>query len=240
MNRIQIFGDSHSRYFEITPKLQFHAPWVRGLDVEVNNMPASTIIGLGKKRSKLNVAQKINEKVEPDSLLVMAFGQVDMELGYYYKKIVKSETITLHDFADSLLDIYEDYIKSVIVRNNCIAVKGLNLTVLKYQPFAIQYTQRIISENITDKDEARKLGIKLQEQMESFSERNGATVYFNKQLRALCKKNGWLYFDVNDFLSGFALGKGILDTYIPSVFDHHLIDSLEVRQAHLNELRKLT
>ena len=239
MKKIQIFGDSHSRYFEVTPKLQFHAPWTRSLDVEVNKIPASTIIGLGRKRSKLNVSQIIDDNIQDKSLLVLAFGQVDMELGYYYKKIVKNEDIDLYDFADELLSVYKGYIESVALKDNPIALKGLNLTVLKHQPFAIHYTRRIISENITDKDELQRLSMQLKEKMEPFSKRNGATIYFNKNLRDLCLEHGWLYFDINDFLSGFTLGRGILDTFVPSGFDHHLVDSLEVRQAHLNELRKL-
>ncbi|MEA2048167.1 MAG: hypothetical protein U9O64_06920, partial [Campylobacterota bacterium] len=73
MKQIQVFGDSHARYFEINDKLTFHAPWIKNIEVDVYKIPASTIIGLGKKRSKLDVKTLINEKIDKNKINIFAF-----------------------------------------------------------------------------------------------------------------------------------------------------------------------
>lgn len=87
MKQIQVFGDSHSIYFQVNNKLLFHAPWIKKFNIEVNSIPASTIVGFGKKRSKLNVKSLIDEKKDNNKINLFAFGQVDLELGYYYRKV---------------------------------------------------------------------------------------------------------------------------------------------------------
>lgn len=239
MKKICIFGDSHSRYFEVNKKLLFHAPWLKDYDIDVHKIPASSIIGLGKKRSKLNVAKEIQDHLQKNALNVFCFGQVDMELGYYFKKIVKKELWDLKKFADYLLKKYVEFIKGLDVHPSFVCVKGLNLTVLKYQDFALSYTKRIILENVSDEAEVREMNLVMKKEMESFSERNSATLYFNASLKKVSKENGWEYFDVNDFISGFNPGKGVLDSYIPASFDHHLTDTIEVRKLHLKKLVSL-
>lgn len=236
MQNIVVFGDSHSRYFEVTEKLRFHAPWLRGKKIEVYKIPASSIIGLGKQRSKLNVSRKVESEIKHDDFNVFAFGQVDLELGFYYKKIVKNDPLSLDEFVLNLLSVYEEFVLDLGLKKENIALKGLNLTVLKYPEFACAYIRRIILENVNDPEEVKILSSKLKETLESFSARNNATLLFNNGLKNICKKNGWKYFDLNDYLSDFTPGKGILDRFIPASFDHHIIDSLEVRKLHLSKL----
>ncbi len=238
MHKFKVFGDSHSRYFEVNEKVKFHAPWVKKYDVEVFKIPASSVIGLGRKRSKLNVAGSIKDKLACDGYNVFGFGQVDLELGYYYKKIIKREEVELGRFADYLVEVYAEFIKSLRLPADLICIKGLNLTVLKYQPFALAYVKRIILENIDNESEIANADKFLKANMESFSERNAATLEFNKKLRLKCKEEGWKYFDINEYLSDFTPGKGIADRYIPSGFDHHLVDSIEIRKMHLSEMVK--
>lgn len=236
--KIVVLGDSHARYFESSAKLEYHAPWVKRLNVDVNKIPASTIIGLGKKRSTLNLSSKVDGvlKSHENSYRVFAFGQVDLELGFYYKKVVKGEDINLSGFVVYLIGKYKDFLGRY--DNGNLVVKGLNLTVLKHEGFALEYVKRIITENVDDKDDVLKANLALKEVFDSFSARNSATIMFNNQLKDLACERGWRYFDVNDELSSYSPGKGINDEFIPAGFDHHLVDSVYMRKLHLSALRK--
>lgn len=74
---------------------------------------------------------------------------------------------------------------------------------------------------------------------ESFQERNLISLKFNQTLKQLTKENNWDYFDINQYLSGYSLSKGIMDRFIPPTFDHHITDSVETRKAHLAELSNI-
>lgn len=237
--KILIFGDSHSRYFEKNRKVVTHAPWVKDLNIDLKKVPASTIVGLGRKRSTLGLRDIIQEKIDnnPGSYAVFCFGQVDLELGYYYRRVIKGEDIAYPDFIFYLTNQYEDFIKSF--DDIKVVVKGLNLTVLKDPDFAVKYVSRIISENIDDKDEANEAKSKLIDIYDGFSVRNKATLDFNSEMKNICARNNWKYFDINYELSSYKPGKGIDDIYVPSGDDHHLCDSIQTRILHLSYLKKL-
>lgn len=100
MAKVQIFGDSHVKYFEPS---KYVRP-ITNIELEVYKIPASSIMGLGRKRSTLKTHEKINNYIDNNAISVFAFGQVDLELGYYYKKIIKNEN-TNHDiFISSLIE----------------------------------------------------------------------------------------------------------------------------------------
>lgn len=236
--KVQIFGDSHARYFEINDKLYFHAPWLKNYDISVLKLPASSLIGLGRKRSSLGNNEKIKNELISKSCAVFCFGQVDIELGYYFRKVVKNEAITDNEFIDMLCDSYSKFIND-LNHDGTIVIKGINLTVLKYDNFAFSYIKRIITENEDDKRVIRDCEVKLRQEIKNFSFRNRFNIKFNDRLRKLCKENGWSYFDINSYLSGFNMGKGVLDNYIPCGFDHHLIDSIEMRKLHLTSIKDI-
>lgn len=238
-DKILIFGDSHSRYFEKNKKIITHAPWVKDLNIVLKKVPASTIVGLGRRRSKLGLRDVIQEKIlqNPNCHVVFCFGQVDLELGYYYRRVVKGEDITYSEFISYLTSQYEDFIKSF--DNIKVIVKGLNLTVLKDRDFAVKYVSRIISENIDDKNEASMARNKLLESYDSFSVRNKATLDFNTEIKRICSENEWKYFDINYELSCYKPGKGIDDIYVPSGDDHHLCDTVQTRLLHLSCLKRI-
>lgn len=236
MKKIFVFGDSHARYFEINKKVEFHAPWVSNYTIEVHKIPASSIIGLGRKRSKLNVKDKISEFLDRDAVNVFAFGQVDIELGYYYRKVVKSEKISPSEFVNMLTDQYKRFINKLDIPPENIVIKGLNLTVLKHQGFSYDYIKRIILENLDNKIEIVNMEKKLLNELDPFPVRNNTTILFNRSMEKISRDSGWKYFDINNQLSDFNPGKGITDRYIPSSFDHHVIDSIETRKLHLSKL----
>lgn len=232
--KINVFGDSHCIYLEVNEKLKFHAPWVLKHNVNVHKIKGASVVGLGRERSSLNVKSLVDEYISEDAVNVFCFGQVDMELGFYYKKVVKRESVSLKEFALELATQYEKFLGALSSKS--IVVKGLNLTVLKSPAFAHAYIRRIVLENIKCDDAIKEHDIFLKESLESFSERNNATLLFNKKMQEICTVNNWKYFDINDHLSEYSPGKGVSDKFIPGGFDHHVVDSIEMRKVHLSKL----
>lgn len=237
MDNILIFGDSHARYFEVTAKIKSHAPWLNQIKSKVFKYPASTIIGFGKRQSTLNVGKKIADVIADDSssTRVFCFGQVDLELGYYYKKVIKEELINYDEFITNLIEEYCLFLSKY--DNGKLIVKGLNLTVLKNEDFAVKYVSRIITENTSEKAKVQYYTEKLKSELAPFRIRNKAHLDFNVKLKAKAKENGWQYFDINEELSNYTAGKGVLDQFIPAGDDHHLVDSIFVRILHLSKLK---
>ena len=84
---IKIYGDSHSRIFKKIKLNRFK--------LNVENVSGASLIGLPKSNSKLKLRSKIitylkNNK--PD-FLILKFGQVDIDLGYYYRIVVSTKSI---------------------------------------------------------------------------------------------------------------------------------------------------
>lgn len=239
-NKILIFGDSHARYFGVNEKLETHAPWLKSLDIDLTKVPASSIIGLGRKRSKLGLNEVIKEKIDnnPSSDLVFCFGQVDIELGYYYRKVIKKENISMNEFIDLLIESYTNFLMPI--KDKKITIKGINLTVLKDRNFAIKYVSRIITENADSETEIKNHYEELNAKYDNFIERNRFTLNFNEKLKIACKEHNWSYFDINHEISNYTPGKGVDDSYVPSGDDHHLIDSIKTRLLHLSYIKKAT
>lgn len=234
-----IFGDSHSTYFGISEKIKYHAPWVNGININLHKFPASTIIGLGRRNSTLSLSKKIRTILSRDesSARCFCFGQVDIELGYYFRKVVKGEDVTFDKFIAQLLDSYKIFLKKY--DNGRLIIKGINLTVLKNEQFALRYVSRIITENIDNEVLVNECMQKLRKNFDSFGVRNKAILDFNMGLKKIALSEGWKYFDVNDEISNFTPGKGVVDNYIPFGNDHHLVDSIHTRLLHISKLKNI-
>ena len=232
---IWCFGDSHSRYFTVTDQIKNINPVLYLYSIINNPINAATINGFGKRESTLNSKKIINETITKNSVdvLVMNFGQVDVELGYYYKYYVKKEYLMFVDFASYIIDVYISYIKQQPVKIKI--VKGINPPVLCYnRDKALQYTKRIITENILDKKIINTLYNDMEYSFPDDIERTKRHLVFNSLLKKKCKENKISYFDITkELLSENGLIK--ID-FVPSKKDHHLVDSLRTRNLYINSL----
>jgi len=158
---------------------------------------------------------------------IFGFGQVDVEIGIHYRRFVKGQDVG-KDFLKELAGRYVE-----LIANNCKkpVIKGCNLSVIKYKKFAAVYIHRIIARGLAE-NESKNILSELRSNVPSYLERNRDIIYFNKCLRAFCKSFNVEYFDINDELSdGYG---GVSEKFIPSGFDHHLIDSLYIRKLHVD------
>ncbi len=237
--KFKIFGDSHSRYFTATKEVKSFLGINDNYCFEVNAIPAASITGFGKRESTLSVSDKIRKSLhlaDDDFFLVMAFGQVDVELGYYYKKYVKKESVDFFSYCNNLIDIYSDFLNNLPFEKKRIVCKGINFPTLVYNKTkAVMYTRRIVTENINDDDLIRDTLINMRQSWPSPLERTCFHILFNNMLKKRCDDLGIGYFDINDSLRCGSSGL-ISPSYVPSGNDHHIVDSLEVRCLHIRSL----
>jgi hypothetical protein len=100
---------------------------------------------------------------------------------------------------------------------------------------AVDYTSRIINENVQDEASKVVYQKELKFNFPSNLERYRNHILFNDVLNATIRGT-YKYFDINDVISDpLVLGSCKLE-FIPSKKDHHLLDSLFIRELSINRL----
>ena len=242
--KILVFGDSHSVYFGLNDELRSINEAFKGVNLESVAVHGSTILGFGKRKSTLNSRNFFVEKLQelsPD-YVCFALGQVDIELGLYYRLVVKSEPLIVQEYIENLVDAYIAAVESVQAEyslpDRAICFKGINLSVLTHhRPKAIAYTSRIITENIEDKGLIKEYTEKLNDVFPSNIERYKNHLHFN-ELLAKKISGRFSYFDINDELRDPGKFGCCRLEFIPARKDHHIVDSLFVRELSICRLIK--
>jgi hypothetical protein len=240
--KVLVFGDSHSVVFNLTSELTEVNRSFSGVDINVATIQGSTILGFGKRNSTLNSREVFERKInnfKPD-YVCFALGQVDVELGFYYRLVVKGEVISIDQFFEKLINTYFDTIaeiqKTYQFTDNQICIKGINLPVLvNSRAKAIEYTSKIITENMTDDLQIIEMNKKLSKLLPSSLERSSFHQRFNSKVmgRATGK---YSYFDINDVLEDSDNLGYVKKVFIPARKDHHVLDSLFVREVVIEKM----
>ncbi len=243
--RIKVFGDSHAMFF-FNNKLVFDRLRLNEdhCNITGKSIPAASVAGFRPKQSTLRTKDKILEGLSKTERLTLAFGQVDLELGFYYRLLVKKESVHPDKYADWLADIYSEFIKSLPLCGIELALKGVNLTVFSTELFFSKYVSRIIlSGNEAAISEADIAAALLSE-----DDQNGMHERFNANLFRIAGDVGAKYFDINDAIATTETdsagpksrigSRRLSSTFRPGRFDHHLVDSLEVRRIHLERIKE--
>ncbi|WP_157774066.1 hypothetical protein [Pseudoalteromonas atlantica] len=227
---IKIFGDSHSKYFQKTLNTEHLRTFLLGMEKTVYRFDGSSVKGIGKRASTLNIQSEILANVDSHDVVVLAFGQVDVELGYYYKKFIKQSRQSFESFTEECISAYIILITELLHITKKVIIKGLNHPVLVGNEITCRYVSRIITENITSEIDSKHIFRELLNNMPSFQSRLNQTMYFNFQLEAMATKLGVGFFSIN---SCICTPSGQVEMkYRPATFDHHLVDSIEVREIH--------
>lgn len=239
MLNIKIFGDSHTVYFQKKPILnkRFLSNNIAYINSECYVYKAASVKGFGSRNSTLNVRDQILLKIKDDDLVVLSFGQVDIELGIYYKKIVLNENETYKSFFQACIDSYILLINLIKEKSKNIVIKGLNLPVLLDENQAAKYVSRIITENIINGSQKENATRSLRRNLPNIFERINITNTFNSLLQEMASREQLLYFDINKMI---AYPNGIVkEEFLPSSFDHHLADNVKTRMVYFNELENI-
>lgn len=230
---VTVFGDSHSKFFHPTP-LQYQRMGVgTPLPYRINgsHIRGAAVSGFRQQESTLNVKEKIIAALTDARYMILAFGQVDLELGYYFRNAIKGESYSPEAYTDWLIGIYSSFVNG-LQNDRCeLALKGANLTVLDPAPFAARYVSKIAREGTKlTIAEASKL---VRPFILSETDQNSMHLRFNEMIRDLAINLGIRYFDLNDDIRDLTEDQPrVADVYRPGPFDHHLTDSLPVRRLH--------
>lgn len=208
---IKIYGDSHSRIFKKIKLNRFK--------LNVENISGASLIGLPKSNSKLKLRSKIitylkNNK--PD-FLILKFGQVDIDLGYYYRIVVKNENIIKREYVNNLVIKYINFINelSQLYPKQKIIIFGINPPSLLDKDSFFKYIKNIILKD----NNSPELENKLYQSIEPLKQRTNLSKLFNLTCRYFCEMNHIKYTEVfNKLLNS----KNILCPKFTTNHDHHL------------------
>lgn len=241
MNKFAIIGDSHAMYFCQLNKVADLVDSRWGVfDYKVADISAATIRGFGNRKSTLKVSDRVDtiiDEINP-SHLVFGLGQVDTELGYYYRSIVKGDSLdnSVDNFIEETVDTYRQYLTSLKEKYRVgIIIKGVNPTVLINQTFAANYISNITTEHFSDKDKRLSMKQKVKDELPDYEFRFDLNRKLNDALKLLANELDARYFEIWDQVIDPATGMVFLK-YLPATFDHHLADSVEVRKIHYDAL----
>jgi hypothetical protein len=240
MKKIAIYGDSHSRLFEVNTLITNLIPDLRNYSIKVKAIDGASCVGFGKRQSTLNVKNMILNDISVNRIdfLVLNFGQVDTELGLFYEKYVKKKTINITECINRYIKAYVEFISNIPMDKSKIIVKGVNVTALCYsQHRFLNYIIRIITENINDEADKIEIRKKMKQDLDVFTDslRTNIALKFNDSLKLALSKINVSYIDINAGLLD-PLTNLIKLEFIYGKFDHHIVDSIMSRSLYLNEL----
>ncbi|MCG7577214.1 MULTISPECIES: hypothetical protein [unclassified Halomonas] len=237
-----VFGDSHTTYFNITESMRGVDSNLRGVNSIVKTIGGSTISGFGKRESTLNTLhayKKAYELYKPD-YIVFALGQVDLELGYYYRWFVKQEKPDFNEYITGLASSLVAEVSSIAeiydLNLSQLLFKGVNLSVLTYdRALAVKYTTGIIAENLENVSQVEGVKKEMLSYFPSNLERRNMHLRFNDLIKSTAIKAGMKYFDINEEITDES-SLHVRREFVPAKYDHHLVDSLDVRLIHVRKL----
>ncbi len=233
---VLVLGDSHAESF--FP--QGNSAKINGHDLSIYGeaMLAATVTGFGRARSALSVNTRVRKMIEQHHKgcqhVVFALGQVDVELGLYYRWVVKDEMIEPEALFSDIIELYIRNIKA-LSRDLRPVIKGINQTVLRKQPHAFHYTSRILFEKGRSAAERATLKAKLREVYPSYDVRLMLNNMFNGVLAEAATKAGIVYFDINGAIVNKDTGE-VDDVFCPNYSDHHVVNSVAMHKIHINHL----
>ncbi|MHA3976622.1 hypothetical protein ACW9UR_02960 [Halovulum sp. GXIMD14794] len=238
-----VFGCSHSQYYRIPPFLQKRLkPENRNVIVAGRTIPGASLVGFRSRFSSLRVRDQVEQASRFANRIVLAIGQVDLELGFYYRRTVKAEDISPEAFVDNLISIYDAFLKELDYPVSRLALKGVNLTTLENRAFAAKYISRIATDT-ENKVKQREISKLLQDCYLGEAAQNAMALQFNRRVRQLADNHGCRYFDINSAIASPGptgrrdVRMGIDRAFIPCTYDHHVTNCLHVRDAHFDGLR---
>lgn len=194
--RVCLIGDSHvrslfleydtfQRGFRITPVLLA--------------ISGASISGLRRDTSTLGLNKKLRTYLElahPD-VLVFKFGQVDVDLGYFYRRVVKDMSLDFEEFAATLIRHYMEQVSSFTSAYPCI-VCSINLPCLFIHDHATTIVGNAITESVSDASLKNAYIRKLHGILPDIRERTKMTMALNAMLSAECVKLSVPFIDYTD------------------------------------------
>ncbi|MEM6762029.1 MAG: hypothetical protein AAF615_04055 [Pseudomonadota bacterium] len=217
---ITILGDSHAEMFEPLGTGDYQLASGARVDANVVAIKGATIKGLRRARSTLDVRAKSLDAIRPsDAAIVFAYGQVDLEFGYYFRRYFKGDRQPFDAFAEDLATGYADRLAGLDLPGMTI-VKGVDLSVLTWsRRRAISATMKVIADGANEADWVN-VHKALTDEFPTAREMDRRHRHFNSVLAEACASRNIAYFDLLQHLAGPITGRMRL-AFVPFSDNHH-------------------
>lgn len=222
---IKVFGDSHATIFKNIK--------VNNFEIECKTISGASIVGLPRKKSSLDVRNLIIDYLKnknPD-YLILNFGQVDIDLGFYYKLVVQNRKFNKRKYIKKLIILYDIFINDILkyICKSKLIICDINPPSLKTKESCYKYTKKIVfSKKIKETLENNN---KLIEKLEDIKVRTEFSECFNTYLKNYCENNNIKF--LNTFYDFLGENKILLDKFTDN--DNHHIKGLKSESDYFND-----
>lgn len=232
------FGDSHSRYFKKANTLGWAGiasgarPHVMAFDYVAAS--AKGFAAGANSRFAYRKFCRDYEAAAPD-YVCLAYGQVDAEVGYYFRKYVKGFGGSAE--AD-LSSVFDDYIRmaEATVPLRPLVFKGPNPSTLRINTQLLRYAYQRLVVRINREAERTAIWNDMQSRPPEVAEHGRINCLAAELLRAKVEAAGHIYFDIRPEVEDPQAPGMARWEHVPADSDVHLCDSFHVRRAHAERL----
>jgi hypothetical protein len=232
------FGDSHARYFKKANTLGW-AGVMSGTTPRIIafDYVAASAKGFAAGENSRFAYKKFCRDFEQHApeFVCMAYGQVDAEVGHYFRKYVKKDPQSAE--AD-LSGVFDDYIRmaETIVPSRPLVFKGPNPSCMRNDTQLLNYAFRRLVVRISKAAERDAIWADMNENPPTPAHHARINAMAADLLRTKAEKAGHLYFDARSAVEDPDMPGMAKWDYIPAESDVHLCDSFLVRRAHIEGL----
>jgi hypothetical protein len=190
---IHIFGDSHAMFFTQKSIIE-----VNNVKYEIHNkkLHSTSIRGLRNRSSRtgyFNEIIKDLQNISTDDIILLKFGQVDIECCYYYNKLVKLVDVSIQDYYTETIDIYKNFIK--LLSNFNVIVASVNLPSISSNEYIVHYMNSVLFDLDVDNENKYACTIDKLSDIGDVYTRTNNCFLFNNMLKQLCDEEKLLFFD---------------------------------------------
>lgn len=234
---ILCIGDSHTRFLDFRGHFLKTCGRPASPRVFAHPLTAASALGFSKGRASRfawRAAARVDKTVEND-VYCFCFGQVDAEVGHYYRRFVQDKT----DSAEASLEqIFDSYLDAVVdfCGDTPVVIKGINPTTLAFDASLKNHVFMNIAKRITDQAEREKVLGRVTDSEITVATHAAQNTLANAILEEKAHDRGLKWFDVRDALET-SPGSGLAKIeHLNFAEDVHLINSLYVQKLHYDAL----
>lgn len=234
---ILCIGDSHTRFLDFRGFFVKNCGRKAAPRVFAHPLTAASALGFSKGRASRfawRAAARVSKTVEADHY-VFCFGQVDAEVGHYYRRFVALKDESAEASFDRIYTAYLDEVVS-FCGDTPVVIKGINPTTLAFDSSLQNHVFMNIAKRITDQGEREAVQDRVAASGITVATHAAQNVLANDILKAKVVERGLRWFDVRDAIET-APGSGLARIeFLNIAEDVHLINSLYVQKLHYDAL----
>lgn len=232
------FGDSHTRYFKKSNLLK----WTGFLTSTSPKIIAFDYIAASAKGFAAGAKSRFTHKkfmtdltARNPSFVCLAYGQVDAEVGFYYRQFVTEKSSSAEADLSAVFDAYVVTAKQALAGRR-VVFKGLNPSTLRDDISLQEYVYRRTTKDISDKNLRQTIKDRIEASGLNSKDHGEINCIANDLLKERVEKAGMGFFDIRASTEDPTTPGLASWAYIPADMDVHLVDSCEVRVAYQSEL----